>query len=114
VVDRLKHLYLLINVLREMQADSFPMDSFYSLTMSVLRDAMGDVRLIASKFGPNWEKGLYVVLSDRPKVAAQIIHLDRVLASSEVDNPVRAASLLGTALPLFREFYAAVRERMDG
>jgi len=51
VLKRLKHLYLLINALREMQDDTYPLDAFYPLTMEVLRDAMSDVRLIASEFG---------------------------------------------------------------
>ncbi len=113
MLRHLKHLYLLINALREMQADSFPMDSFYPLTMEVLRDAMVDVRYVASEFGRNWEEGIRVVFSDRPRLASQMVHLDRVVASGEVDNPVRAASLLGTALPLLREFYATAREKLE-
>ena len=113
MLKHLKHLYLLINALREMQADSFPMDSFYLLTMEVLRDAMADVRYIASEFGRTWEEGVRTILSEHPRVAAQLVHLNRVLNSGEVDNPVRAASLLGTALPVLREFYSAVRERLE-
>lgn len=114
VLKRLKHLYLLINVMREMQSDSYPIDSFYPLTMEVIRDAMADVRFIASEFSPKgWEDGLRIIFSEKPKIVSQIIHLDRVLSSGEVDNPIRTASLLGTALPLFREFYATVREWMD-
>jgi len=115
VLKRLKHLYLLINAMREMQSDSFPMDSFYPLTLAVLRDAAADVRSIASEFSPRgWEDGLRVVLAHRPKLASQIVHLDRVITSGAVDGPAGTSSLLGSALPLFREFYSAVRERMDG
>ncbi len=113
VLKHLKHLYLLINVLREMQEDSFPIGSFYPLTMEVLRDALADVRYIASEFGRDWEEGVRLVFSERPRLAAQMIHLNRVVASGEVDNPVRASSLLGTALPLLREFYATVREKLE-
>lgn len=113
MLKHLKHLYLLINALREMQADSFPMDSFYVLTMDVLRDAMADIRYIASDFGRNWEEGVHVILSERPRIAAQLIHINRMLDSGEVDNPVRASSLLGTALPAFRAFYSAVREKLE-
>ncbi len=113
VLKHLKHLYLLINALREMQADSYPMDSFYPLTMEVLRDAMADVRYIASEFGRDWEEGVKIIFSEKPRLASQMIHLNRVILSGEVDNPVRASSLLGTALPLFREFYATVREKLE-
>jgi len=113
VLKRLKHLYLLINALREMQSEHFPMNSFYALVMDVLRDAMADVRYIASDFGRNWEEGVRFILTDRPRLASQLIHLNRVLQSGEIDNPVRAASLLGTALPLLREFYSAAREKLE-
>ena len=114
MLKRLKHLYLLINAMREMQSESYPMDSFHPLTMAVLQDAVADVRFIASEFSPmGWEEGLRRVLSHRPRTASRIIYLDRILSSGEVDNPVRASSLLGTALPLLREFYYAVRERLD-
>ncbi|NPA76790.1 MAG: hypothetical protein GXN93_03490, partial [Candidatus Diapherotrites archaeon] len=109
MLHRLKHLYLLINALREMQADSFPLDSFYVLTMDVLRDAFSEVRAIASRFGPTWRDGIYVILEERPRVASKLIPLVDSVSSSEVDNPVRTASLLGTALPLLREFYSAAR-----
>ncbi len=89
------------------------MDTFYPLVMNVLRDAMADVRLIASEFGRNWEDGVKIILSERPRLASQIIHVNRVLQSGEIDNPVRTSSLLGTALPLLREFYAAAREKLE-
>lgn len=115
VITRLKHLYLLINALREMQADSFSMDTFYPLVMDVLRDAFSDVRFIASSVSPrgDWEEGLHILFSERPRIASQIIHLNASVQSGEVENPVRVASLLGTALPLLREFYSSVREYLE-